>query len=640
MTIIRILFLLFCLATFPFVLEAQFDSEHGDNPCGFDEHHEYLMKTDLSYKNSFLKQKAVLDSLKYAPVNPNRNRSQILTIPVVVHVIHLGEQIGYQTNIPDNQILDAIDGLNERYANANGSGIDVGINFCLANRDPNGCPTSGINRVDGSGIPGYREEGITWDGDCGVDEHSVKDLSKWPTWEYYNIWVVHDICGSIAGYAYYPNGSEYDGTVIDIVSMKYDNGTLAHELGHGLNLKHTFSGDNDDCPENNDCLEDGDEICDTPPHRTNYCGGTNPCSSEGDWNNSRYNWMSYCFPDTEVGRFTPDQVVRIMDAMSVDPRASLLLSQGCANEVRMNITSDASILCPNEERELSAVPEGGHFEIASGSGYIIGNILTATEGTEIVLEYIIEEENCTSSVYQFIPVKPVPRSLLKSNEDTLCVGQSTTLQGFPAGGTFSLLSGPGILDSNHLTAEGDGFIELLYQRTILGCITMDSHVVISNAFQEVDIELLLSELLTAVPDTGSFQWVRCDLDYEAIPDATDAIYEVSTSGSYAVISINGNCRDTSDCIEMEISATHESESNPDLKIYPNPVQNVLYLDASFFTKDFKVTLLDVRGIPMETKINQRESRMELDLSGLWPGVYFLQVDVTGSGRWLYRIVKV
>ena len=33
------------------------------------------------------------------------------------------------------------------------------ISFCLATRDPFGCPTSGINRVDGSVVPGYREEG-------------------------------------------------------------------------------------------------------------------------------------------------------------------------------------------------------------------------------------------------------------------------------------------------------------------------------------------------------------------------------------------------------------------------------------------------------------------------------------------------
>ncbi|HEY3385947.1 MAG TPA: zinc-dependent metalloprotease [Saprospiraceae bacterium] len=636
----RLLFLLFCLATFPFGVEAQFNSGHGENPCGFDGHHDYLMKTDMAYKAGFLKQKAIFDSLKYAPHVSNREQRQLFTIPVVVHVIHLGEQIGYQTNIPDQQILGAIEGLNERYANVNGAGVDIGITFCLANRDPNGCPTSGINRVDGSVIPGYKEEGITWDGNCGVNEQLIKDLSKWPTWEYYNIWVVNDICGDVAGYAYYPNGGEYDGTVIDIVSMKYDNVTLSHELGHGLNLKHTFSGGEDDCPDNNDCLDDGDEICDTPPHRTNQCGNNNPCSSEGVWNNSRYNYMSYCFPSEEVGRFTPDQHERILNALSVDPRAALLSSQGCANEVSMSFTSDGTTLCPNEERVLTAVPGGGYFAIASGTGYLNGNTLTATGGTEIVVEYIIEEGNCTSSIYQAIPVKPIPQSLLKSNEDTLCIGQTATLQGFPAGGTFSLLSGPGVLDGNLLTAEGNGSLELLYQKTILGCISRDSHIVISNALQEVDIEPVLAEVLTAVPDTGTFQWVRCDLDYEAISHATDALYEVSTSGSYAVISINGACRDTSDCIEMQITATHESHNNTDIRMYPNPVQDVLYLDGILWGKENKVAVLNIQGEPMGSKINHGQNRIEIDFSTLLPGVYLIQVDEKGFGRHVYKVVKL
>jgi hypothetical protein len=644
MTTIRILLLLVCLATLPVNTKSQNTSgsfQQEDHPCGFDEHHAWLMKSDPDYKTKFIHQKAILDSLKYAPVVSSRNLKQVFTIPVVVHVIHLGEQIGYHTNIPESQILGAIDGLNERYANVNGAGVDIGINFCLANRDPNGCPTSGINRVDGSVIPGYSDQGITWDGNCGVDERAIKDLSKWPTWEYYNIWVVNDICGDVAGYAYYPNGNEYDGTVIDIVSMRYDNGTLAHELGHGLNLKHTFSGsDEGECPVNDNCLDDGDEICDTPPHRNNYCGTMNPCSSEGEWLNSRYNWMSYCFPSTAVGRFTADQQERIMNAMSVDPRASLLSSQGCANEERMSITSDASILCPNEGRELSAVPGGGSFTISSGTGYIDGNELTATGGTEIVVAYTIVEENCTSSVYQTIPVKPIPNSLLKSTEDSLCIGQSTTLQGFPAGGSYSLISGPGVLEGNSLTAEGDGPLELLYQKTILGCVTMDTHVVISNAIPVVDAEPLLAEVLTAVPDTGSFQWVRCDLEYEAIPNATNPLYEVSISGSYAVIAINGICRDTSNCIEMEITSTHHGQSNPDLKFYPNPVNDILYLDGVLWEKESEVALLTIQGERIPAKINQGQNRFEIDFTTLLPGVYLLQVDQQGFGRRVYRVVKV
>ena len=641
MNSMRTFFLLVSLFISPFIINAQNPSSSAGEhkACGFDEHHAHLMKTNPAYKARFIRQKAVLDSVKHAPARPERQLNQVVTIPIVVHVIHLGEQIGYQTNIPDEQILGAIDGLNERYANMNGNGADMEINFCLANRDPNGCPTSGINRIDGSSIPDYTQEGITYGGDdCGADEAAIKDLVKWPTWEYYNIWVVHDICGDIAGYAYYPNGDEYDGTVIDIASMKYGVGTLAHELGHGLNLRHTFAGDGDgECPENNDCLEDGDEICDTPPHRRGNCG-INNCTTEGIWENSQHNWMSYCHPPVETGRFTQDQRTRVWNALSVEPRASLLLSQACSNEARMAITSDGSTLCRNESRLLTAEPDSGIFILHSGSGFIHNNVLTATGGTEVVVEYRIEQEACTSSVFQVLAVKPIPNSLLKSDEDTLCIGQVTTLRGFPPGGTYEVISGPGAIDSNLLTAQDAGVITLLYEKLHQGCAISDTHMVESFTAPLAEIILSSEDLLIATTDSASFQWVRCDLAYEAIPEATASTLQVTGSGSYAVVSINGICRDTSECIEVALTATHDDQKT-DISIYPNPVTDVFYLD-NLNPDEAEVRLYDLRGVPVNTNIIHMQGKMSIDISDLASGVYVLHVDVKGVGRLVYRVVRV
>ena len=94
--------------------------------------------------------------------------AQVLTIPVVVHVLHLGEVVGEGTNISDEQILSCIRNLNERfradtaamavYTDSYGNSvydagelslaIDSKIEFCLATRDPNNLPTTGIDRID------------------------------------------------------------------------------------------------------------------------------------------------------------------------------------------------------------------------------------------------------------------------------------------------------------------------------------------------------------------------------------------------------------------------------------------------------------------------------------------------------------
>ena len=256
-------------------------------------------------------------------------------IPVVVHVIHLGEAVGSGSNISDIQIQDAIRGLNDYYGNTNGLGARVEMEFQLARRNPNGQSTNGIVRVDGSGVSGYTADGITWDGTAGADEKEIKDLSKWPIDQYYNIWVVHEIHGSAAGYAYYPTSSyAYDGTVIESRYMKSNYTVLAHELGHGFNLRHTFEGDggNQSCPADNDCSQDGDKVCDTPPHKQGDCGSINPCSSTGDWANSRRNFMSYC---SGANRFTEGQRIRILAALK-GIRSPLISSKASvpANELR------------------------------------------------------------------------------------------------------------------------------------------------------------------------------------------------------------------------------------------------------------------------------------------------------------------
>jgi len=608
--------------------------------CGSEEHHIYRMKSDPDYRVRYLRTRQVLDSLRHTPEAVKPRTVQEVTIPVVVHVIHLGEPVGQQSNISDAQILGAIDGLNERYANVNGQGEDMEIRFCLATRDPNGCPTSGINRVDGSVVPGYLEEGVAWDGTCGIDDRLVKDLSKWPTWTYYNIWVVHDICGSIAGYAYYPNGSEYDGTVIDIASMRYENLTLAHELGHGLNIRHTFSGDNDgECPANDDCTEDGDAICDTPPHRVNDCGLNNPCSSEGEWVNSYRNWMSYCFPPFEEGRFTPDQRTRMWDALAVEPRSALVTSEGCANPEPMRITSDGSLLCPQEERPLSATPAGGHFEIITGEGFIRDSVLVATGGSMITLGYVIETGDCESVVFQEIPVKTVPNLLLKSADDSLCVGQATLLQGIPSGGVYGLVEGPGEVQGQQLTALESGMIEVYYERTLVGCVLRDTLAVASLGLPEVVVEQWTDDIFIANTSADSLQWLRCDLAYAPVPDATNEVIQVTESGDYAVIAYRGACRDTSDCVTVELTATETPDDNNRYQVFPNPVTDISYL-VGFPVDDRCVfTFADGSGAVLPTSIRRQGDRWVLDLSGLLPGVYMLQVRIRDEGMYVYKLIK-
>ena len=129
----------------------------------------------------------------------NLDTAQVLTIPVVFHILHLGEAVGEVTNISDERILSCIENLNHRFrgdVEALASLTDeydeyelslvkdAKIEFCLAARDPDNNPTDGINRYDCSNLTNdgesYALDGIASDGlSSGVSDSYIKNLFHW-----------------------------------------------------------------------------------------------------------------------------------------------------------------------------------------------------------------------------------------------------------------------------------------------------------------------------------------------------------------------------------------------------------------------------------------------------------------------------
>ena len=383
-----------------FLLLIKMQSMGQSAECATDYIHHHLMQTDSAYRKQILFLESQVEANIQNQTNTNL-KSTLYHIPVVVHVIHLGEPVGTGTNISDVQIQQAITGLNSRFRNVNGLGADVELEFCLASKDPNGISTNGINRVNGSSILNYTTNGITPTGNScvGAVETAIKDLSKWSVSNYYNIWVVNKICnGGFVGYASYPVGGLYDGLVIVSTSMTSTSGTLPHEVGHGFFLYHTFNGDggNVSCPVDTNCILNGDRVCDTPPHKQGDCGTTNPCPSVGVWDNSRYNYMSYC---PLVNRFTQGQKDRIRSTVIVAPRASLLSSLGCGalgiNEINSN---GVFAIFPNPAQSVITVKADSKL---IGSAYVVydNSGKTVLKGKLTSENTIIELGNLSGGIY-------------------------------------------------------------------------------------------------------------------------------------------------------------------------------------------------------------------------------------------------
>lgn len=242
----------------------------------------------------------------------NRSAVPLYTIPVVFHIIH---QNGTE-NITDAQIHDQMRILNEDYSkmNANNANTvaafqsisaDCQIAFKLAQKDPNGNCTNGIDRI-------YSAE--TNIGDDG------SKLNPWPRNKYLNVWVVKTIDNGAAGYAYLP-GTAFnpatDGIIIlhnYIGSIGTGNSVvshaLTHEVGHYLNLLHCWGNGNTPGQASN-CSAD-DNVTDTPNTigwtSCNLSGAT--CGSALD---NVQNFMEYSYCST---MFTTGQKNRMHNALN------------------------------------------------------------------------------------------------------------------------------------------------------------------------------------------------------------------------------------------------------------------------------------------------------------------------------------
>ena len=320
--------------------------------CGFDLVHKQLIKKDTAYHNRLLRYESNLRTTIQEFRQQKKYKIGTLGgppyyIPVVVHIITTGGAIGTIYNPTDAQIQGAIDYLNQVYS-GNYPGLagvgDLGLHFTLAKRDPNCNSSTGIERIDGSGVTDYSNYGVSLAGGPGANEISVKNLSRWNNSQYYNIWIVNKINdqdGSsgtfVAGYAYFPGSpSSLDGTVMLATQMIAGQKTLPHEIGHAFSLYHPFEGspDKNTCPQNTNCSLDGDQVCDTDPISYNELGGvidftcrtgTNSCTGTGYSPNTESNFMNYtnCY-----NLFTSGQRDRIQASAISPERISLTNSTG------------------------------------------------------------------------------------------------------------------------------------------------------------------------------------------------------------------------------------------------------------------------------------------------------------------------
>ena len=281
--------------------------------------------------------------------------SIIYKIPVVFHIIHNGEEVGFGENISETRILDQLDRLNEdfRKLNPRASNLpvifqpveaDIEIEFVLAKQDPNGFPTNGIIRRQGSRS--------SYNLFINSQVRQIQNESYWDSEKYLNIWVAEteETIGlaswpitTIPGIPNSPTSPEQDGVIVDDdfigTNFNTDGGfssfgqTLTHEIGHFLGLRHIW-GD----------AYCGNDFCDDTPEQETHHGNNSdisvitPCNfpnydscTDDEFPDMFMNFMDYT-NDECMSMFTTDQKSRMRTVLENSPRRASLLTSPALDE--------------------------------------------------------------------------------------------------------------------------------------------------------------------------------------------------------------------------------------------------------------------------------------------------------------------
>jgi PKD repeat protein len=174
---------------------------------------------------------------------------------------------------------------------------------------------------------------------------------------------------------------------------------------------------------------------------------------------------------------------------------------------------------------------------------------------------------------------------------------------------------PGTFDVTLITTSASGNDTLLLQDYITVYPTPPIPVISQNGYT-----------LTSSPATA-YQWQFNNSD---IPGATNQSYDAIQSGYYAVYISNENGCTSYATIYVLITGIEKGISDFNAFTYPNPSDGKITVELSYAEKQVEsaIDVLNITGqkvFSSNKKITPLDSRIQIDLSGVAPGIYFIEI---------------
>lgn len=585
--------------------------------CFTDEHYEIMLKENPQFAEDEMLANQTARLMQQ--MTTAQKKGTIRYIPVVFHVIHKN---GFE-NISQTQINDAIRILNEDFRKKTGTNggsstdplaVDFEYEFRLAQFNPNGQPTNGVNRIYSTQTDNARD--------------AAKALSYWDKNKYFNIWVVNTIQNStgdpnsiVLGYAQFPftGSASTDGVVIradqcgiiEIGQPSQAGRTLTHEAGHWVGLYHPFQGG---C-NNSNCNSQGDQVCDTPPvaSATNGCpNNRNSCATDApDLPDMVRNYMDYA-DGTCMNLFTPGQKSRA-DAMMAAYRSNIY---GTSNISAAGLNADGSYKALTSSTVKAPYSYGFETNNLTLDGWKLENYTCPGDsGWNLNTQVAFNGSKCIGALNNKVTRLNVRNAFVSPSIDVTNLN-SPTLSFYVA-------------YCKKLTVSQERvkvFVSNSYGR----------EEVLVKQFVASDLESASIQSADFFPN-GSGQWKRLTLDLSDYKSYNNLSVRIELTN------LRGNNIFIDDFSISEPTGISDAlKQKMDFKLYPNPAfgSNINLSFNNLTAQEINVTLLDISGKEILASTNNYmpgAQNLQLLTSGLKSGVYFVNFK-TAEGTFTEKVI--
>lgn len=574
----------------------------------------------------------------------------VVTIPVVFHVV-------YNTsaqNISDALINAQIAQLNADFARLNadagntpsafaGLAVNTNIQFCLAQRDPSGNPTTGIVR---------KSTTVTsWSTNDAVKKSSSGGDDAWPASSYLNIWSCN-LGGGLLGYAQFPGGSAAtDGVVLLYSSIgslttpgtasPYNFGrTATHEVGHWLNLYHIWGDDNAACTGS-------DNVSDTPNQAGENYGcpafpKTDACTpvSPGVM---FMNYMDYT-DDACMNMFTQGQSARINALFSAGgARVGLLSSLGCQAPGGGGTTCAV----PSALTSSSITTTSATVSWAAVSGAASYNVQFRAVGSSTWTS-----GNVTSTAASLTGLSAATN--YEWQVQTVCASGSSA---FSASATFTTLSNSTCTDNYESNNSASAAKTAPLNTNFYGLITPSTDVdwfkfTTSNVAPKfrVDLTNLPADYDMVVYKSNASSIIGTSVNGGTTSESVK--YNSATKGATYYVKVYGynGATNASSCYTLKVSTSSSNfrtggssdgaieamdvVAEAALKLFPNPASdklNVEFVSAAAGVATF--TVYNLSGQQVLTTVSEAGegvNTQSINTGSLSNGVYVLEISANGE----------